>query len=323
MIISKTPIRISFTGGGTDFESFYRLNGGAVVSTTIDKYIYVIIKKRFDKKIRVSYTKTEMVDNLNEIQHDLVRETLRITGITQGVEIITLADIPSEGSGLGSSSALTVGLLNAFYAFKGKSVDTMKIAELACNVEIDILGKPIGKQDQYITALGGFRHTSFNKDGTIDSKRINISSKDLQFLNKRLMLFYTGITRSADLILENQKKHISSKLSQLSGIGAQTNQLLNTIDKRDFNKIGDILDKGWLLKKQLSTKITSSTIDDLYNFAKELGATGGKIAGAGGGGFLLLFVPAEYQEQIRGNFPLEELDFNFDYYGTRIITNNM
>ena len=331
MIISQTPLRISFAGGGTDFADFYERHGGAVISSAIDKYIYVIIKSRFDTKIRVGYTRTEMVDQVAQIEHDLVRECLRLTGINEGIEIATMADIPSEGSGLGSSSSVTVGLLHAMYAYKGELITAARLAEEACRIEIGILGKPIGKQDQYIAAFGGLRRFAFCKDGATDASALPMPEVGWLRLSESLMLFYTGLTRSADLILKEQKANISEQTSTLLSIKDQVAEVESCLLNHDMSQIGRILDAGWQLKKQLAGKISSDHIDELYERALTAGATGasvsgapigGKVAGAGGGGFLLLFCPPDRQGAVRAALSeLKELPFHLENDGSKVIFN--
>ena len=208
MIISKTPLRISFAGGGTDLPSFYRKDFGSVLSSTIDKYIYVIIKERFDDLIYINWSKKEIVDNPEAIEHDLVREAIKKAGIRKGVEVTTLADIPSEGSGLGSSSSLTIGLLNAFYTYMGEQVSTERLAEEACEIEIDIIGKPIGKQDHYAAAFGGLNEVRFQKNDEVKVNKIKLSNENLRNFGTHLLLFYTNITRKASRILEEQNRKL-------------------------------------------------------------------------------------------------------------------
>jgi D-glycero-alpha-D-manno-heptose-7-phosphate kinase len=321
MIISKTPLRISFVGGGTDLKVFYGVHGGAVVSTAIDKYIYVIVKKRFDRKIRVAYTKTEIVDSVDEIQHELVREALRLTGITQGIEIVTLADIPSEGTGLGSSSALTVGLLNAFHTYKGHAVGAYELAEQACRIEIEILNKPIGKQDQFIAALGGFRQIRFMADESTETELVRFNEGDKEKLQGNLMLFYTGITRSASAILGEQKSGSLANANHLLAMKEQCSELVEELESGNVDQLGEMLNRGWKLKKKLASGISTSELEGYYETAIQAGALGGKIAGAGGGGFLLLYVPAGAQQFVRNALPLQEMPFRFDQYGTRTVFN--
>lgn len=323
MIIVQTPLRVSFFGGGTDFPPFYLTEGGAVLSSAIDKYIFVAIKKRFDKKIRVGYTRTEMVDDVDQIEHDLIREALRKTGITQGIEITTMGDIPSEGSGLGSSSTVTVGALHAMYTYQGEIVSAEQLAQEACEIEIDILGKPIGKQDQYIAAYGGLRFIEFQKDGTIRSRKIHVDEKSQRLLNMNFILFFTGISRKSDSILEEQQNRITDRLATLSEIKNMAYTACNELEASNIDVLGDLLHKSWLLKKQLAGPISNGLIDEIYEAARQAGAIGGKLTGAGGGGFLLLYCPHNKQEAVRLALnTLQELPFNLEQDGTKVIFNN-
>ncbi|BDI32656.1 GHMP kinase [Capsulimonas corticalis] len=322
MIITQTPLRISFAGGGTDFAGYYQNDGGAVISTAIDKYIYVVIKERFDNKIRVGYTRTEMVSDIDEIEHELVRECLRMTGIKHGVEIATMADIPSEGSGLGSSSTVTVGLLLAMYAYQGELVTAASLAEQACKIEIEVLGKPIGKQDQYIAALGNLRRIEFHKDETVSSRVIPLSEDQRRRFGESMMLFYTGITRKADEILSEQKANIVDRDAVLGLLKAQVDEIEICLLENNTNKVGRLLHTGWDLKKQMAGKISNRSIDELYEMALDAGATGGKIAGAGGGGFLLLHTPPDRQQTVRQALSgLKELPFSLERDGAKVILN--
>ena len=323
MIITQTPLRVSFAGGGTDFADFYREHGGAVLSSSVDKFIYVIIKARFDRKIRVGYTRTEMVDNIDGIEHELVRECLRMTGITQGVEIATMADIPSEGSGLGSSSTVTVGLLHAMHVYQGELVTAEQLAQEACQIEIDILGKPIGKQDQYIAAYGGLRRIVFNQDDTTDVIKIDVDSETQRQLSESLMLFYTGVTRQADSILAQQKTNIDDQSDNLLEMRGQVDQVETCLRERNFVRFGRILHAGWERKKRLASGITSDELNSLYERSLDAGAIGGKIAGAGGGGFLLLLTPPDRQAQVREVLSaLRELHIKLERDGSKVIFNN-
>ena len=323
MIITQTPLRISLAGGGTDFSGFYEKHGGAVLSTAIDKFIYVIIKARFDKKIRIGYTKTEMVDHLEDIEHDIVRECLKLTGLSEGLEISTMADIPSEGSGLGSSSTVTVGLLHAMYTFKGELVTAERLAEEACKIEIDILKKPIGKQDQYIAAYGGIRKFTFNTDGKTEVRPINLGEEQGRRLGEVLLLFYTGIARKADTILSEQRDNIDDQEETLLAMRDQVSEMELSLQAGAFQKAARILHAGWEMKKALANKISSDVINDLYERALDAGATGGKIAGAGGGGFLLVFCPPDRQSSVRRALSdLKELPFQLERDGSKVIFNN-
>jgi D-glycero-alpha-D-manno-heptose-7-phosphate kinase len=322
MIIVQTPLRVSFFGGGTDFPPFYLSEGGAVLSSAIDKYIFVTIKKRFDNKIRIGYTRTEIVDSFDQIEHDLIREALRKTGITHGVEITTMGDIPSEGSGLGSSSTVTVGALHAMYTYQGEIVSAEQLAHEACEIEINTLGKPIGKQDQYIAAYGGLRFIEFQKDGKIRSEKIQVDGKSQRLLNMNFMLFFTGISRKSTTILEEQQNHISARLETLREIKKMAYTARIELDAGNIDILGELLHKSWLLKKQLAGPISNGSIDKMYDVARQAGAIGGKLTGAGGGGFLLLYCPHHKQDAVRTALnPLQELPFQLEKDGTKVIFN--
>jgi D-glycero-alpha-D-manno-heptose-7-phosphate kinase len=322
MIITQTPLRISFAGGGTDLKDYYARSGGCVLSTAIDKYIYVIIKERFDDRIRIGYSRTEMVDAVDEIEHELVREAMRRVGIARGVEISTMADIPSEGSGLGSSSSVTVGLLHALYTYKGVLVTPDQLAREACEIEIEILGKPIGKQDQYIAAFGGLRRFTFHPDDNVSVETVPLSEEKRRRFGESLLLFYTGITRKADTILAEQKDNIPARAAALDQLKAQTAEIYEALMGDNMNRVGRILDAGWQHKRQLADRISNSEIDALYDRALDAGAMGGKIAGAGGGGFLLLYCPPDRQHTVRAALQgMKELPFALERDGTKVIFN--
>jgi len=320
MIIVQTPLRVSLFGGGTDFRSFYEVEGGCVLTTAIDKYIFVIIKKRFDRKLRVGYTRTEMVDSVEEVEHELIRESFRKTGISQGVEIDTMGDIPSAGSGLGSSSTVTVGALNAMHHLLGHTVTQDVLAKEACEIEIDILKKPIGIQDQYIAAFGGFRFLEFKPDGQVVVDRVHLSDDSIRLLNDNLMLFYTGINRKSEDVLFEQNHHISRHFSILCEMKDMAYIARDELQKGNLDVLGEMLHKSWLLKKQLGTKISNGIIEEIYQAALRGGAIGGKISGAGGGGYLLLYCPYERQSSVREALRnLQELPFRLEYYGSKVI----
>jgi len=322
MIISQTPLRISFVGGGTDLKSFYQHEDGMVLSSAIDKYVYVIVKERFDDKIYINYSIKEIVDEVSEIKHQLVREAMRKVGIERGVEITTLADVPSEGSGLGSSSSVTVGLLNALYHFSGRQVTLEQIAREACEIEIDICKKPIGKQDQYIAAYGGLNKIIFHSDETVSISRIPVYNTDLLILGSRLLLFYTNKTRNADVILRKQRQNTNNKMETLQKMKSFVPKVEQALKNNNFNKMGKLLHENWLLKKSLVDDISNSEINRMYNLAMEAGALGGKLCGAGGGGFLMLYVPKAKQDRVRAALgDYRELPFMLDSYGSRIIFN--
>lgn len=322
MIISKTPLRISLIGGGTDLKDFYKNNLGHVISTAIDKYIYVIIKERFDDLIVLHYTENEIIDDVNKIKHELIREALVKVGITKGIEIITLADIPSKGTGLGSSSTLTVGLLNALYTYKGIQVTQETLAREACEIEIDILNKPIGKQDQYIAAYGGLKKFAFLNDEKVEIKYFTLSSNERRILGSNLTLHFTNIIRDANSILEKQKSNIEVKNKELLLISNLVHDVELAIENKNFNEIGNVLKKNWEAKKLLTDNISNNVIDTMVDKAIRNGATGCKIAGAGGGGFLLSYVPREKQDIYRKAMKeYKELPFMIDPFGSRIIFN--
>ena len=322
MIITQTPLRISFLGGGTDFRDYYLQEGGCVLSSAIDKYVFVIIKERFDDKIRVGYTKTEMIDSLNEVQHELVRETLRKTGITKRIEVATMGDVPSTGSGLGSSSTVTVGLLNAMYTYLGETRDAATLAQEACEIEIEVLGKPIGKQDQYIAAYGSMRFFRFQPNERVEIETIELEDNEKRRFNQNLMLFFTGVTRKSSTILTEQRANTNDHLEVLRQMKSLALEARKCIIEGAFDEFGAILHQGWECKKQLASKITNSQIDEIYRLARRAGAIGGKITGAGGGGFLLLYCPQEKQDDVRAALHhLRELPFRLERDGTKVIFN--
>lgn len=330
MIITQTPLRISFFGGGTDFRDFFAAEPGGVLSTTIDKCIYVTISERWDDKIRVGYTRTELVDDLDELDHSLVRECLRKTGIRKKVEVNTMADIPTEGSGLGSSSAVTVGLLNAMYAYLGKYRDPESLAQEACEIEIDVLKKPIGIQDQYIAAYGGLRNLEFlgtSSSGRaiidqVSTEQVQIDPLILRRLNQNLMLFYTNVPRKAETVLAEQKDNIEEKRATLRAMHEMALEGKKLLEKGCIDDFGELLHVAWEMKKRLASKISNDFIDGLYEKAREAGARGGKIAGAGGGGFLMLYCNRDKQERVREVMQqLPELPFHLERDGSKVIFN--
>ena len=321
MIITQTPLRISFAGGLTDFADFYEREDGLVVSAAIDKYIFVIINERFDDRIYINYSKREAVDHPDEIEHDLIRESLRLTGVTKGVEITTLTDIPTEGSGLGSSSSITVGLLNALYTYCGDPQPTEKLARDACEIEIARCGKPIGKQDQYIAAYGGLRGFTF-RTGGVEVERLDVSNDHALELSDRLMLFYTNKTRKAETVLREQKAHMATKFELLKEIKSVARDTREALTAGRIDGMGELLNRGWTWKYRMSGLVSNAEIDTMYQRARDAGATGGKICGAGGGGFLLLYCPHRSQPQVREALSdYRELPFNLERDGTKVIFN--
>lgn len=326
MIVTRTPLRISFVGGGTDFAGYYKSHGGAVLSTAIDKYIYVIVKERFDDLIYVGYSQKEIVASVSEVKHDLVREALRVTGVERGVEISIMADIPSEGSGLGSSSALTVGLLNALSQYQGISRAPDWLARVACEIEIQALGRPIGKQDQYIAAYGGLRHFVFHPSGMLDIKKPDVSETQRRRLEEQLLLFFTGVTRQSASILIEQSANIGERTAILQQIQAQVAPARWCLEQGRFEDLGGLMDEGWTLKKQLASGISNERLDALYALALHCGASGGKIAGAGGGGFLLVHCKPQDQLPLRQAMSemqgLQEMPFGLERDGSKVVFNS-
>ena len=322
MIIVKTPLRLSFVGGGSDIKTFYEKKDGMVISTAIDKYVYVIVKSRFDDMIYINYTNKERVNLVDEIQHNLVREAMRMTGVEKGIEITTLADIPSEGSGLGSSSSITVALLHAFYTFRNELVTAEQLAKEACRIEIDVLGKPIGKQDQYAAAYGGMNQFIFHKNGIVERIPIHLEFDFFMKFSSSLVLYYTGITRSADNILSEQKRNFNDgeKFKIMSEIVSLVEPFINALRNQDLRKCGLILDKNWELKQKMASGINNESIEFMYKKAKDAGAIGGKVAGAGGGGFMIFIVPKEKQNSffnaMRGH---RLLPFMLERSGSRVV----
>jgi len=323
MIITKTPLRISFAGGGTDLADFYeRETYGAVVSTTIDKYVYIALHPYFDGKFLIKYAKSEVVDHPSQIEHPLIREALLLTDTRIPVEITSFADIPAKGSGLGSSSAFCVGLLHALNAFDGKHVSPVRYAEQACDIEIGRLREPIGKQDQYAAAVGGLNYMRFNADGTVFVERIHIPAAMLRELEGYLLMFYTGTTREAKSILADQRARTASceaTRETLLELRRFADELKEALQRRDLSTFGQILHEAWELKRSLAGGISNERIDRYYRQAREAGAVGGKLLGAGGGGFLLLCVPEARRAVVRAALSeLRELPFALDMQGTRI-----
>jgi D-glycero-alpha-D-manno-heptose-7-phosphate kinase len=319
LIISQTPLRISLLGGGSDFPDFFDRDEGCVLSSSIDKYISVILKRRFDDLLRVAYTRTELVERVALIEHDLVREALRLTGLDRGVEIATVADIPSRGSGLGSSSAVTVALLHAMWCYLGVLPSRQQLAEGACAVELDRLQRPIGVQDQYAAAYGGLNLIHFGPEGV----RVELLSEDPRLarrLGERLMLFFTGITRASASILGEQRERIEAQRPVLREMSEQARLGGAALREGRVDVLGDLMHEGWMRKRSLASRVSSPEIDALYDRARKAGAAGGKISGAGGGGFLLLFCAPERQAAVRIALQgLVELEFALEPEGSVVL----
>ncbi|MBI3943753.1 MAG: GHMP kinase [Chloroflexi bacterium] len=323
MIITRTPLRISFAGGGSDLPAFYLEEPGAVTSTAINKYIYITVNRKFDHQIRASYSVTEMVEAVDDLRHELIRESLRLLMIDGGIEITSISDIPSQGTGLGSSSSYTVGLLNALHAYYGQHADADRLAQEACHVELERCGKPIGKQDQYIAAFGGIEYIRFYPDGSVFVEPIICQRQTRQILQQHLLMLYTGLSRSADTILAEQSRNTrtsQNKRQTLRQMVQMASDLRNALIANDLQAFGEILHAAWMLKRQLASGITSDVIDTWYCTARTHGAIGGKILGAGGGGFLLLYAPPERHAEITAALPgLRRIPFRFEPQGSRII----
>jgi len=325
MIITRTPFRVTLGGGGTDLPSFYREHGGFILAVTIDKFMYLNVNTPIvDDIIRVQYSKTEIVNRADEVRHTLVREVLQFFHIENGIQIASIADIPA-GTGLGSSSSYLVGLLNAMHTLTRTPVSTHELAEEACHIELEKLGKPIGKQDQYMAAFGGLTTLEIAKDGCVKVSRLRLTMEVLNALESNILLFYTGSTRDADAILQKQDgatkkndRQVVESLREIKDIGIE---IRDSIVGGNLRRIGELLDVHWQAKKRLSDGITNKRIDDWYELAKRNGAIGGKISGAGGGGFLMLYCEGGKrrlrEEMYRAG--LTELNFRFEFEGSKVV----
>ena len=322
MIITQTPLRIGLLGGGTDLPGYYREHGGRVLNCAIDKYIYVIVKERFDEAIYLNYSRKEIVSRVEDLEHELVREAMLMTGVTKGVEITTLADIPSEGSGLGSSSAVTVGLLNALYTYQGRQVSAEEMAERACTIEIERCGKPIGKQDQYIAAVGGVRDIHFGPGDHVEARDLDLSTAQRRALQQQIMMFYTGITRSANNILAEQSANIEATLPQLELLRNLAGFAADRLRSGDVDALGPAIRESWEAKRKLASGVSNDQIDKAVSEALAAGAAGAKLTGAGGGGFLLVICPVERQLAVREALSrMREFPVKLDRLGSRVVFN--
>ncbi|MDD7985741.1 hypothetical protein PQO01_12340 [Lentisphaera marina] len=326
MIISQTPLRISFLGGGTDYPPYFKRHGGATLSTTIDKYVYVTVNtltRFFEHKLGVHYGNVEKVIDIDDLEHPAVRECLKYLGMDQGLEIHIMSDLPAR-TGLGSSSSFTVGLLNALYTMKQDPRDAVTLAMKSIHVEQELIGERVGNQDQCAAAFGGFNKTVFNKDGTCEVQVVQMTEQRKAKLNSRLLMFYTGIQRYADDVLDEQIKRTQEK--EMDDV---LQEMMTLVDKglgiledenRNLDEFGSLLHQGWVLKKQCSSKITNLLIDEYYDKACQAGALGGKLLGAGGGGFLLMYVPEGKEESVKQACQdLQMVSFNFESRGSNII----
>jgi len=323
MIITKTPLRVSFAGGGSDLRAYYQNGYGSVLSTAIDKYMYVTVNKTFDHHFRVIYSKVEYVESIDDIEHNLAREALKLVGITEGgLDIGYIGDmLPAHaGSGLGASSSLTVGILNALHALKGERVSAETLAREACKIEIEMLGRPIGKQDQYAAAYGGLNYIRFNQDESVFVEPIICSKETRNKLANNLLLFYTGLNTQSDNILSEQNGKTPDNLPVLEKMVELSGELQKALISNNLAGFGNILHDGWLYKQKLAAKITNPIINDYYEKARKAGASGGKILGSGGGGFLMLYCEEENQAKVREALSdLREAPFGFEFEGSKII----
>ena len=329
MIITRTPFRVTLGGGGTDLPSYYKNYGGFIFSFALNKYMFINVKLDFaDDLIRVKYSESETVSNINEIKHDIARECLRKHNINKAIEIVSMADIPA-GSGLGSSSSYTVGLLNALRTSKRDYISLKDLAEEACEIEMDILKKPVGKQDQYLAVFGGFTVLEISRDGNVSVTRANVNSSTIEDLKRNLIMFYTGQERENKQILESQSKSTEKGekkvMESLHYIKESGYKILDIVEKGNITDLGIMFDKHWQYKKRMANGISNEHYDTIYDEAKNNGAIGGKITGAGGGGFFTFYCE-ENQEKLRSKmkeYKLRELKFDFDYEGTKVLANFM
>ena len=320
MVMTRAPLRITFVGGGTDLPFYYeKRDYGAVVSSAINKYIYVTVNRKFDSNIRISYSKTEIVDSVDRIEHPTIRESLRLLGIENGIEILSISDIPSRGTGLGSSSTFLVALLHALHSYKGEFVSAEELAREAVRVERDILREEGGKQDQYIAAYGGTNLMKFRSDGSVEIVNAVSHDSNLKKIEESLLLLYTNRERSSTEIHRDQIENSSEKMNVYDEMKKLTDGTLKAICDGDLDTLGELMHRNWMMKRSLSGRISDGWIDEKYERALKLGAKGGKLVGAGGGGFLLLVAEPEKHENIAKELGLRKVDFRFSQSGSRVI----
>lgn len=322
MIISRTPLRISFVGGGSDLKEFYSRETGSVVSTAINKYIYVMVNPRPDHQIRLSYSEAEYVTDVSLLKHNIIRESLKLLGLKNSIDITYSGDLPIDkvGTGLGASSSLAVGVLHALHEYKCEKVSPEQLAKEACKVEIEMLGHPIGKQDQYIAAYGGINQIRFHNDEGVEVTSIALDENSKKSLEKNLLLFHTGLVSDSVSVLAEQKNKTENNFMMLASMVGFTDKVSVMLLNGELNEFGKMLHQNWLLKKQLASKVSNSTIDEYYDKGLRAGAEGGKILGSGGGGFLLFYCKPEKQEALRAALSnLDELKFKFSHEGSQII----
>lgn len=320
MIATRTPLRVSFFGGGTDFKDYYERDYGCVLSSAINQYVYIIVNKKFDGRIHLNYRITEVVDSVEGITHPTIKEGMKLAGVNEGIEISALADVPAHGTGLGSSSSFIVGVLNALHAYRGDAADAETLAQEAAKIEIDILKEPIGKQDQYIAAYGDLRFIRFNKDGSVTTTPVKASQETVDELYGRLLFFYTGVTRKASDVLAEQKQNIPDKIGTLDSMRKIAEKMFDELNHNRFGQFGELLHESWQLKQSLASNVSNSMIRQHYKKAIDAGATGGKLLGAGGGGFLLFYCEKEKQDAVRKALSdLKECSFRMEKEGSRIV----
>ena len=318
MIITKTPLRIGLVGGGTDIPEYYKNYGGLLISAAINKYIYIIVNKKFDHKIRVSYSSTEIVDTVNEIKHPSVREAMKLLDIDGGIEILSVSDIPSTGTGLGSSSTFLVGLLNALHAYKSEFASREQLAEEAIKIERKILREPGGMQDQYMASFGGINMLKFNENDSVYVNPVTLNYEKLEKLKDNMSLLYTGIGHDSAGLHHGIRDEISKHIDDYDRMKQYTNDFYHALYDMDIKKLGQLLNKNWYSKKALYKEISTSMVDDYYSKALSLGAYGGNLIGAGGGGFLVFIIDRENKHRLQ-ELGLREIEFDFDFEGSRII----
>jgi D-glycero-alpha-D-manno-heptose-7-phosphate kinase len=322
MIITKAPLRMSFVGGGSDMSSFYSQQNGSVISTTIDKYVYVALKSNFGNGYRICYSRTEICEQVEQIEHPIIRECLKHCKIDEGLEIVSMADIPGSGSGLGSSSTFTVALLKALYAHKNIYKNNRVIAEEACEIEITKCGEPIGKQDQYAAAIGGFNKICFFENDTVTNEKVFLNKEKLQIIEDNTLVLFTGKTRSASKVLQDQSAAVrgsADKRSLLLQMVQLVDPFIDALQNCEITQMGYLLHENWQMKKQLSTSIADHWLNSAYQTAMQNGAIGGKIMGAGAGGFFLFIAPPERHESIASALGMAEIPVSFSTKGCEII----
>ncbi|MDP8236493.1 MAG: hypothetical protein P9M08_08915 [Candidatus Erginobacter occultus] len=326
MIITRTPFRITLGGGGTDLSSYYSRYGGFIFAAGIAKYMYIDVNQPFDGLVRVKYSQSETVETVGEIRHDIAREALKMLGIERGIEVVSIADIPA-GTGLGSSSCYTVGLLNALHTFQSDHISLSALAEEACRLEIDILGGPLGKQDQYLAAYGGLTVLEIERDGTVQVRNARVSEDSIDELNRNLLVFYTNTSHSSSAILVDQRsgveqddQKIVESMHRIKEIGYQ---ILEAVESANLSEVGRLFDAHWEQKKKLSPKMTNPRFDDIYRIARENGALGGKISGAGGGGFFVFYVENNHRrfKNKMQELGLRPMRYRFDFEGSKVLVN--